>query len=243
VVCEALLAHGARVTANDIAEPEVAGSRLPVSDRLTYVPGDVTDPSRAVGLLDQAGAVAAVTDVCLLAGRVHSAPILEQTPQQVRDVLALNVEGALYPAQEAARRWRAAGTAGNLVFISSWVQAVPWPGIAPYAASKAALQSLARSFARELAPSAIRANVIAPGIVAAGMALQQWEDDPQYRQRAQTAVPLGYLQPPQSVADAVIFLCSPLASYMTGATVVVDGGASLYPMAPDEVAHSPGGPS
>jgi NAD(P)-dependent dehydrogenase (short-subunit alcohol dehydrogenase family) len=126
-----------------------------------------------------------------------------------------------------------------LVFVSSWVQDVPWPGIAPYAASKAALRSLARSFAREFAANGIRANILAPGIVGTGMAKKQWDTEPDYRRRATRAIPLGSLQTPQSVADALIFLCSPMSAYMTGSTLLIDGGASLYPMDPEEVNDGP----
>ena len=87
-----------------------------------------------------------------------------------------------------------------------------------------------RGFARELATDGVRANAIAPGIVGVGMAKRQWDTDPSYRARAQKAIPLGYMQPPESVANAFLFLCSDLASYMTGSVLLVDGGCSLYPM-------------
>jgi NAD(P)-dependent dehydrogenase (short-subunit alcohol dehydrogenase family) len=95
---------------------------------------------------------------------------------------------------------------------------------------------MARSFAREFAVDGIRANVLAPGIVGVGMARKQWIEERDYRLRARRAVPLGQLQDPQSVADALLFLCSPMSAYMTGSTLVVDGGASLYPLDPDELA-------
>jgi NAD(P)-dependent dehydrogenase (short-subunit alcohol dehydrogenase family) len=87
-----------------------------------------------------------------------------------------------------------------------------------------------RGFARELAPYGIRANAIAPGIVAVGLAKQQWDTDPGYRQRAEKAIPLAYLQPPETIAHTFLFLCSRMASYMTGSVMLVDGGCSLYPM-------------
>ena len=95
---------------------------------------------------------------------------------------------------------------------------------------------MARSFARELATSNIRANILNPGIVKAGMALQQWDTEPDYRRRASRAIPLGHLQPVESVASALVFLCSSMSSYMTGSTLQVDGGASLYPLDPEELA-------
>ena len=151
-------------------------------------------------------------------------------------MLRVNVVAAALTAQAAVRQWKETGAPGNLVFVSSWVQDVPWPGIAPYSASKAALRSMARSFAREFAVDGIRANVLAPGIVGVGMARKQWIEERDYRLRARRAVPLGQLQDPQSVADALLFLCSPMSAYMTGSTLVVDGGASLYPLDPDELA-------
>jgi NAD(P)-dependent dehydrogenase (short-subunit alcohol dehydrogenase family) len=84
--------------------------------------------------------------------------------------------------------------------------------------------------ARELAPRGIRVNAIAPGIVGVGMAKRQWDSDPDYRRRAEKAIPLGNLQTAESVANAVVFLASDACEYMTGATLLVDGGCSLYPM-------------
>jgi NAD(P)-dependent dehydrogenase (short-subunit alcohol dehydrogenase family) len=107
---------------------------------------------------------------------------------------------------------------------------VPWPEIGPYNASKAAMRMLMRNFARELAPQKIRANAVAPGIVGVGLAKRQLDTDPEYRARALKAIPLGYMQSPESVAHAFLFLCSPLADYMTGSVLLVDGGCSLYPM-------------
>jgi NAD(P)-dependent dehydrogenase (short-subunit alcohol dehydrogenase family) len=71
---------------------------------------------------------------------------------------------------------------------------------------------------------------LSPGIVGAGMALRQWNEIPTYRARAEKAIPLGELQDPQSVALAMLFLCCDASNYMTGSTLLVDGGCSLYPM-------------
>ncbi len=87
-----------------------------------------------------------------------------------------------------------------------------------------------KSLARELATHHIRVNVLAPGIVGAGMALRQWQSDPIYQARAQKAIPVGQLQEPSSVADGMLFLCTRSSDYMTGAQLLIDGGSSLYPM-------------
>ena len=122
------------------------------------------------------------------------------------------------------------GINGKIIFTSSWVQDVPWPDITPYNVTKSGIKMLMRGMARELAAKGIRVNSVAPGIVAVGMAKRQWDTEPDYRRRAQKAIPLGYMQPPESVADALIFLSSDASDYITGATLLVDGGSSLYPM-------------
>ena len=105
----------------------------------------------------------------------------------------------------------------------------------PYAASKAAIVAISRGIARELATKKIRSNIISPGIVNVGMAAKQWREESDYRLRAQRAIPLGYLQDPLSVAHGIEFLLSEKSSYMTGSNLLIDGGASLYPLDPEEV--------
>ncbi len=115
-----------------------------------------------------------------------------------------------------------------MIFLSSWIGSVPWPEMTAYSVSKAGIEMLSKQFARELAGHAIRSNVVAPGIVRAGMARHQLETEPQYAARAARVVPLGELQEPRSVAAAVAFLASPEADYMTGSKLTVDGGSSLF---------------
>jgi NAD(P)-dependent dehydrogenase (short-subunit alcohol dehydrogenase family) len=162
------------------------------------------------------------------AGTVASAPFLEITEAQWRTQLDVNLTGAFHTAQAAATRMVRDGVAGLLLFTGSWFGRVPWPEITTYVASKAGIEMLARQAARELASHGIRANVVAPGIVRAGLAKRQLETEPQYAARAARVVPLGELETVEQVADAFGFLCSPQSAYMTGSTLLVDGGASLF---------------
>ena len=162
------------------------------------------------------------------AGIVESAPFLEVTPEQWRAHLDVNLTGCFNVGQAAARLMVERGRPGRILFTGSWVGEVPWPDIAAYCVSKAGVRMLARSMARELAEHGIRVNVVAPGIVWAGMARRQFETDPAYARRASGVVPLGEFGTPEQVAKAAAFLCSPDADYITGATLLVDGGASLF---------------
>ncbi|MSP12243.1 MAG: SDR family oxidoreductase [Chloroflexi bacterium] len=227
--------YGAAIAVNDILPQEEAAEILADAQNLAgqvlYFRANITQPAEIQRLFDSVAASLKLPDiVCCHAGMAEAFPVEEYPLQNFETLLDLNLHAPFKVAQVAARRWIEHGLPGHLIFTSSWVQDVPWPEITPYNVSKAGLKALMRGFARELAPQGIRSNAIAPGIVAVGMAKRQWDHEPQYRARAEKAIPLGYLQPAESVAQAFLFLCSTMADYMTGAVLLVDGGCSLYPM-------------
>ena len=215
-----LAGRGARVTIIDRAPPERAAEL-----DCDYVQADVVD--RAA--VDSALAAIDPLDVAIgNAGIVESAPFLDISAEQWQAHLDVNLTGCFNVGQAAARLMVERGRPGRILFTGSWVGEVPWPEIAAYSVSKAGVRMLARSMARELAEYGIRVNVVAPGIVWAGMARRQFETDPAYARRASGVVPLGEFGTPEQVAKAAAFLCSPDSDYMTGAVLLVDGGASLF---------------
>jgi NAD(P)-dependent dehydrogenase (short-subunit alcohol dehydrogenase family) len=235
VVVRVLAESGARVAVNDIIPDDAAHGILAEAGvdwaGVAYLKEDATDAGGVDELLDRVQTTFGLPDVvCCHAGMVDAHRVDEYPIEQFDALLQLNVRSSFLVAQAAARRWIGRGSPGHLIFTTSWVQDVPWPEITPYTTSKAAMKAMMRGFARELARHNIRANAVAPGIVAAGMARRQWDTDPGYRARAEKAIPLGYMQPPESVAHAFLFLCSDLAAYMTGSVLLVDGGCSLYPI-------------
>lgn len=250
VIVATLARHGAQVAVNDVLDQAAGDAALRASmlratmlgatmlgdtdipdDRVAYFPADAGDADAVARLLDAVTARFGLPDVvCCHAGMVEAFPVDQYPLDRFDQLLHVNLRTAFVMAQAASQRWIADARPGHLIFTTSWVQDVPWPEITPYTASKAGMKAIMRGFARELAPRGIRANAIAPGIVGVGLAKRQWDTDPGYRARAQKAIPLGHMQPPESVANAFLFLCSDLASYMTGAVLLVDGGCSLYPM-------------
>jgi NAD(P)-dependent dehydrogenase (short-subunit alcohol dehydrogenase family) len=115
---------------------------------------------------------------------------------------------------------------GHLVFTSSYVARVPHTKIPAYASAKAALENFARCMALEYASFGIRVNVVSPGNVAAGSSLKVFDEDTAYREFV-LRVSLGKRNSPESIADAFVFLCSPLASEISGQIVSADYGTGI----------------
>ena len=189
-----------------------------------YLVCDQTKSSDVDALFD---AAPDVSTLVIAAGIVHAQPFLEIDPLAWERQLSVNLTGAFRAAQAGAQAMLATGTRGSIIFVSSWVADHPWPEITAYSVTKAGMNQLMRQIALELAPHGIRANAVAPGIVLAGLAKGQLENEPAYKARVANAIPLGELQTSEEIADAVGFLASPAARTMTGSVLVVDAGCSL----------------
>jgi NAD(P)-dependent dehydrogenase (short-subunit alcohol dehydrogenase family) len=223
-----IASRGAHVSVIDRVPESIAGLRLAsvaAVGSYSYHVADVTD--RAA--LDEVLAAIDPLDVAIgNAGIVLPAPFLEVSAEQWHQQLNVNLTGCFNVGQAAARIMVERRRPGKIIFTGSWVGDIPWPEIAAYSVTKAGIRMLARSMARELAEHGIRVNVVAPGIVFAGMARKQYETDPQYARRASRAIPLGEFGTAEQVGQAAAFLCSRESDYMTGSVLLVDGGASLF---------------
>ena len=223
-----LTKHGGAVTLIDRKTPTDALpwiGRAAVNGPVSYVQADVTDRAAVDRALTQMKRL----DVAIGNQAIgHGIPFLNLTPDQWNQHMEVNLTGCFHVGQAAARLMVERGVQGRILFTGSWVQEVPWPEISAYSVSKAGVRMLARSMARELATYGIRVNVIAPGIVYAGLAKHQLETEPQYAKRVKGVIPLGDLQTPAQIAQATAFLCSEGASQMTGSVLLIDGGCSLF---------------
>ena len=232
-VTNLLLKLGAQVIGVDIANQDSVTDLLEHSN-FKYHQFDLAKAGNIEELL-KVIAEGSPDSLVALAGIVVSGELALQSSSDVERVINLNLTSQINLSKSIISFWVEKNIRGNIVFVSSWVDHVPWPGITPYAASKAGLVALCRGIAREYARNGIRANLISPGIVDVGMAAKQWREEPDYKARASRAIPLGRLQQPEEVAEGIAFLLSPHSQYMTGSNLLIDGGASLYPLDPEEV--------
>src|SRR5699024_7229756 len=117
---------------------------------------------------------------------------------------------------------------GKIICMSSVHQAIPWAFEANYAASKGGVMLLMESLAQELAPQRIRVNAIAPGAVRTAINRDAWTTE-EALEKLLMLIPYGRIGEPADIAQAVLWLSSDLSDYVTGSTLLVDGGMSLYP--------------
>jgi 3-oxoacyl-[acyl-carrier protein] reductase len=179
-----------------------------------WVWGDLADPEVPARIVGEVNERLGAVDVLVNnAGLSTAKPALETTADDFDQTFAVDVRAAFLAAQAAARLMRERG--GVIVNITSVHEHVPRPGFAVYAAAKAALGMLTRGLAIELAPQ-VRVVSVAPGVIATERNLEAQELSPE--------VPLGRPGEPEEVADLVAFVVSDSARYVTGTSLVVDGG-------------------
>ncbi len=228
-----LIQEGAHVILLDRAPREALSPDLLNTEALAYLYCDVTDRASVELALKQIMEMRGRLDIAIAnAGMVANERFLQIDPANLRKTIEVNFFGAFNLAQLAARLMveqspSSRGIRGKVLFTGSWVQDMPFPEGTSYISSKAALKMMAMVMAQELASQGVRVNLVAPGIVYAGLSKKLHDADPAFRTRVAAAIPLNEMQTAESVADAFAFLCSGDSDYMTGSSLLVDGGTTL----------------
>lgn len=239
-VAEALAAAGATVVINyaksgEAAEQVADGIRSSGGQALT-LRADVNHEPDVLAMFAEVIQAFGTLDILVNnAGIQRDAPLLQMSLTDWQQVIAVNLTGQFLCAREAAREFLRRGVvaerscaAGKIICISSVHQRIPWAGHINYAASKGGVAMLMKSLAQELAPQRVRVNSIAPGAIKTAINRDTWAT-PDEEVRLLQLIPYGRVGVAQDVAKAAVWLASDDSDYVTGATLFIDGGMTLYP--------------
>lgn len=240
----ALARAGADVVVNYAHDEE--GANAAVADieacgrRAIAVRADVADESEVEAMFARAiEAFGTLHIVVCNAGLQKDAPFHEMTIDQWNTVIGINLTGQFLCARAAVREFARRGVdagvsraAGKIIHMSSVHEVIPWAGHANYAASKGGVSMLMKTLAQEVAPQRIRVNAIAPGAIRTPINTEAWQTPEAYA-ALMKLVPYQRIGEPDDIGQAAVWLASDASDYVTGTSLFVDGGMSLYP----EFAH------
>jgi glucose 1-dehydrogenase len=239
-VALALGGAGADVGVNYVTRPEeaeavVAEIRESGTNALA-LEADVSNEDQVVAMFRAALEHFGRLDILVAnAGVQRDAHFLDMTLKDWSTVIAINLTGQFLCCREAVRAMAHQGVtsevskaAGKIICMSSVHERIPWAGHVNYAASKGGIMMMMQSLAQEVAPLKIRVNSIAPGAIRTPINTAAWST-PQAYSALMTLVPYGRIGEPEDIARAAVWLASDEADYVTGTTLFVDGGMTLYP--------------
>ena len=232
--------YGANVAINYLREREEADSTEQQVEacvrrvrqeggRHVLVRGDVSKEDEAIDMVAQAVEGLGGLDVLVNnAGIQISRPTEELSSEDFEKVLGVNLLGAFLCAREAIRHFLDTETPGCILNISSVHQRIPKPGYLGYSVSKGGMQNLTTTLALEYAGRGIRVNGIGPGATITPIN-QAWIEDREKKEQVESHIPMGRAGTADEMAGVTCFLASDDGAYITGQTLFVDGGLTLYP--------------
>lgn len=226
-VAERLAGEGARVAVADVNEAaaqQVAAQIREAGGKAIAIQVDVSSPPQVTTLVSQThkqwGRIHILVNNAGVSGK-H--PFLDMDVAEWDRVLSVNLKGAFLCSQAVARIMVQEGGGGKIINITSVNAKVVVPGLCHYCASKGGLHMLTKALAVELAPHKINVNAVGPGIVETSLTAPSLKDPDTFQSLLQN-VPWGRVGQPEDVAEAVLFLASRRADYITGTSLWVDGG-------------------
>ena len=231
VYAAALAAAGAAVSLWDVEEPKAAVARIAAAGgaaRGSRV--DVTEPRAVAAAVDETadalGAVHILVNNAALFGRLENRPFTEIPAEEWDRVMMVNVRGAMECVKAVLPHMRARKY-GKIINVGSCTVYRGTPNLMHYVASKGAVVAMTRCMARELGDDGIRVNCISPGFTASESVRSNRDYTPAYSQGALNARALKREQEPDDLAGTLVYLASPDSDFVTGQTIVVDGGAVM----------------
>ena len=223
-IARRLAIAGAQIIAGDLLVEELAALHEQMGDAVVTGALDVRSRASWDNLIERGAAVFGRIDILVNnAGILHSALLVEERAEMFEDLWRVNCFGPFHGIQAVLPLLRASG-GGAIVNTLSTTALSAWTRHAAYSSSKGALRSLTKVAALELATENIRVNAVLPGPIATPMVLP--DDNPETRRRL-SQTPVGRMGEPDDVAEAVLYLVSDRASFVTGAELVIDGGQTL----------------
>jgi NAD(P)-dependent dehydrogenase (short-subunit alcohol dehydrogenase family) len=185
------------------------------------------DPRAIQALFDQLDQEGFTPDITIInaATNPYFGPLLDIDLAAWQKILDVNLTGAWLTIQQAARRM-VPRRQGSIILVASVAGLEPFPGLGAYSVSKSGLLGLARALARELAPSGIRVNALAPGLVETRFSAALFQDRSLY-ERLLADIPMGRHGQPNDLVGTAVFLASEASAYMTGQVLVIDGGSRV----------------
>jgi len=236
----ALGSAGADVAINYVSRPDEAERVAKIirqgGTRAITFQADVSQEDRVQAMFAEMLKEFGTIDILVNnAGLQRDSCFQDMTLEQWNTVIAINLTGQFLCAREAVREFLRRGVvpevstaAGKIICMSSVHEVIPWGGHVNYAASKGGVMQLMKSMAQELAPKKIRVNSIAPGAVKTPINRAAWET-PAAEAELLKLIPDGRAGVPEDIARAAVWLASDASDYVTGTTLFVDGGMTLYP--------------
>lgn len=222
--------------AGDEAAQEVVAEIEALGSSACAHRADVSREEDVLGMFARAIETFGTIDILVNnAGIQIDSPFETMTLEQWNRVLAVNLTGQFLCAREAVREFKRRGVvpsvsaaAGKIIHVSSVHELIPWAGHVNYAASKGGVMMMMKSIAQEVAPHRIRVNSVAPGAIRTPINTDAW-DSPAAMARLLTLIPYHRIGEVEDVGRAVAWLASDMADYITGTSLFLDGGMTLYP--------------
>jgi len=222
--------------AGDDAAQDVVNTIIAGGSKAMAIKADVSDETQVQNMFKEMIQNFGTIDILVNnAGLQRDAPFAQMTLAQWNTVIGINLTGQFLCAREAVREFTRRGinravsvSAGKIICMSSVHEVIPWATHANYAASKGGIMLMMKSLAQEVAPIGIRVNSICPGAIRTPINSAAWSTPDAYASLL-SHIPYKRIGEPEDIGRVAVLLASDLTDYMTGASVFVDGGMTLYP--------------